>query len=468
MRNGSISIKFETLKSNKKRIYFLCGFVCVVILFAVIIINGSLAKYRTTQSIPLVNGTINYELSDLNLIGVYIEDGEDYTKVDQIPDSGYIFNSEKSYCKINDEEQDMTITYDMNTKTLNIAPMTIKGTKCYLYFDKETTLKDMILANNTINSGTPNFGSIATTDEGVYKTQDDWGDSYYFRGAVTNNYVKFAGFWWRIIRINGDGSIRLIYDGTSAHPNGEKDNLNDRQISTSAYNSSFQDNTYVGYMYGSTGANSYAATHANNNPSTIKGVLDNWYTENLANKDNPNKNYEKYISKEAGFCNDRRIAGANETFWNGDTKRGYGTNTTAYAPFSRFLTTSGSWASTQNPTLKCSQLSSDMFTPTGSSKGNKKLSNPVGLITADEVVFAGGKGGTNNQSYYLYTGQNYWTMSPYGFNDGYARVFCVASNGFLGYSVVYYTWGVRPVINIDSDVTISSGDGTSSNPFIIS
>ena len=109
-----------------------------------------------------------------------------------------------------------------------------------------------------------------------------------------------------------------------------------------------------------------------------------------------------------------------------------------------------------------------MFTPTGSSKGNKKLSNPVGLITADEVVFAGGKGGTNNQSYYLYTGQNYWTMSPYGFNDGYARVFCVASNGFLGYSVVYYTWGVRPVINIDSDVTISSGDGTSSNPFIIS
>ena len=221
-------------------------------------------------------------------------------------------------------------------------------------------------------------------------------------------------------------------------------------------------------MYGSTGANSYAATHANNNPSTIKGVLDNWYTENLANKDNPNKNYEKYISKEAGFCNDRRIAGANETFWNGDTKRGYGTNTTAYAPFSRFLTTSGSWASTQNPILKCSQLSSDMFTPTGSSKGNKKLSNPVGLITADEVVFAGGKGGTNNQSYYLYTGQNYWTMSPYGFNDGYARVFCVASNGFLGYSVVYYTWGVRPVINIDSDVTISSGDGTSSNPFIIS
>ena len=189
-------MEFQTLKRSHLKRDIIIGVVCIAIISAVVL-NFTRAKYRTTQSIPLVNGTINYELSDLNLIGVYIEDGNDYTRVDQIPDSGYTFNSEKSYCKIGDEKQDMTITYDMNTKTLNIAPMTIKGTKCYLYFDKETTLKDMILANNTINSGTPNFGSIATIDEGVYKTQDDWGDSYYFRGAVTNNYVKFAGFWWR-------------------------------------------------------------------------------------------------------------------------------------------------------------------------------------------------------------------------------------------------------------------------------
>ena len=447
MRNGSISIKFETLKSNKKRIYFLCGFICVVILFAVIIINGSLAKYRTTQSIPLVNGTINYELSDLNLIGVYIEDGEDYTKVDQIPDSGYIFNSEKSYCKINDEEQDMTITYDMNTKTLNIAPMTIKGTKCYLYFDKETTLKDMILANNTINSGTPNFGSIATIDEGVYKTQDDWGDSYYFRGAVTNNWVKFAGYYWRIIRINGDGSIRLIYNGTSTATTGTS-----TQIQTSAYNSSYNDNAYVGYMYGSTGASSYAATHANNNNSTIKGVLDSWYQTNIANKGFGNK-----VSTEAGFCGDREPSTSSSS---SNGSGGTGITTTYYGGYIRLVN------STKSPTLKCKN-SSDLYTVSGSSKGNKALSNPVGLITADEVAMAGGVYRQTNQSYYLYTNQVYWTMSPSFFNGSYARVFYVNSSGYLNLAFVNNSWGVCPVINLSADVKVT-GSGTSSDPFVVS
>ena len=177
--------------------------ILIVAVISAVVLNFTRAKYRTTQSIPLVNGTINYELSDLNLIGVYIEDGNDYTRVDQIPDSGYTFNSEKSYCKIGDEKQDMTITYDMNTKTLNIAPMTTKGTKCYLYFDEQILAKDIILANSKINEGEPDFSQVATTDEGVFKTQDDWGDSYYFRGAVNNNWVKFAGYYWRCLCMGG-------------------------------------------------------------------------------------------------------------------------------------------------------------------------------------------------------------------------------------------------------------------------
>ncbi|CDF11667.1 unknown [Mycoplasma sp. CAG:776] len=249
----------------------------------------------------------------------------------------------------------------------------------------------------------------------------------------------------------------MIYNGESTATTGT-----DTQISTSVYNASYNDNAYVGYMYGSTGANSYAATHANNNPSIIKGVLDSWYQTNIVNK-----GYGDKVSKEAGFCNDRRIAGENETFWNSDTKKGYGTNITAYAPFSRFLTTGGGWASKQNPTLKCSQLSSDMFTPGTSSKGNKKLSSPVGLITADEVVYAGGKGGTNNTSYYLYTGQNYWTMSPYYVNsNGNAGVFYVHSGGGLNLNRVDLTNGVRPVINIANDVEIT-GSGTSDDPYIV-
>ena len=357
--------------------------------------------------------------------------------------------------EVESKEENQMVCTKLNNISKIICSNVIEGAKLC---PEGAEACNTILANSKVNEGTPNFCQVATMNEGVYKTEDDWGDSYYYRGAVTNNWVKFAGFYWRIIRINGDGSIRMIYNGTGTATTGSS-----TQLQTSAFNSSYNDNAYVGYMYGSTGASSYAATHANTNSSTIKGVLDSWYQTNIANKGFGNK-----VSTEAGFCNDRRVAGSSETFWTSDTKRGYGTNTTAYAPFSRFLTTSGSWASTQNPTLKCSQISSDMFTPTASSKGNKKLSSPVGLITADEVVFAGGKGVTNNTSYYLYTGQNYWTMSPYYFySAGYVYVFCVGSSGNLGNGSVANASGVRPVINLSADVKVT-GSGTSSDPFVVS
>ena len=123
---------------------------------------------------------------------------------------------------------------------------------------------------------------IAITDEGIWETQDDYGTTYYFRGAAQNNYVYFAGYYWRIVRINGDGSLRLIYDGTSVHANGESSS--DRRIGTSAFNSSYNDNTYIGYMYGQTGASTYEETHANINDSTIKEVVDNWYKVNINDK----------------------------------------------------------------------------------------------------------------------------------------------------------------------------------------
>ena len=125
---------------------------------------------------------------------------------------------------------------------------------CYCKTGKETiiatrTSSEMLAyLGLSAKSGTPNFGSTATTDEGIYAAQDDYGTSYYFRGAVENNYVKFAGYYWRIIRINGDGTIRLIYDGTSAHANGESST--DRQIGTSRFNSTYGDNASVGYMMG--------------------------------------------------------------------------------------------------------------------------------------------------------------------------------------------------------------------------
>ena len=110
----------------------------------------------------------------------------------------------------------------------------------------------------------------------------------------------------------------------------------------------------------------------------------------------------------------------------------------------------------------------DLYTVDGSSKGNHALDYPIGLITADEVTYAGGVYGSNNRGYYLYTNKYCWTMSLYLFRGSDALVFFVPFPGNIDYYTVNYLYAVRPVINLRSDVAISSGDGTSSSPFIVS
>ena len=289
------------------------------------------------------------------------------------------------------------------------------------------------------NNNRPNFSNAATTDEGMFTDFDNDGVTTYFRGAVTNNYVKFANFWWRIIRVNGNGSIRLIYDGTTAHANGESST--DRHTGTSAFNTNNNDNAYVGYMYGTPGSTTYEATHANVNDSSIKTTLDNWYESNLSN-------YSDYIDTEAGFCGDR-------TPYRGS---GAGTTRTYYAANNRVV-------NNKQPTFECSN-SSDLYTTSGSSQGNKALQYPIGLISADEVAYAGGVWTTSNTSYYLYTNSAYWTMSPYWYN-GSAVVFGVNTNGYLGSWSVDFALGVRPVINLRGDLSVT-GTGTSTDPYEVS
>ena len=217
-------------------------------------------------------------------------------------------------------------------------------------------------------------------------------------------------------------------------------------------------------MYGTSGSGNYEDTHTNITNSTIKEVLDNWYKTNIVDKkDSSGISYNEYVSTEAGFCNDRQTMGGVDSSYG---ILGYGTNITSYAPWGR-LYKNGSYNSPQTPTLNCSQ-SNDLFTVSGSSKGNHDLIYPVGLITSDEVVLAGGFGGSANTSFYLYTGQNYWTMSPFQFDYGSALVFAFISSGRLVNNWVMIECGVRPVINLNADVTISIGGGTSSNPFVIS
>ena len=424
-------MKFEVLKQSHLKRNIIIGVVAVLIISA-IVLNFTRAKYRVTQSIPLVNGTINYSLADLNIVAITV-DGE---SVDTIPEGNYEL-TEESYCTVNGEENsNISISYEADTQLLTVTPFTTKGTKCYLDFVTATAKKvDTVLGTIGVNLDTPNFASTSCTSGcgeatvGIYETTDNLGTSYYYRGDVENNYVKFAGYYWRIIRINGDGSIRIIYDGTSAHANGESSD--DRQTGTSAYSASpnYNQSYYVGYMY-QTGAQRPSSQNGGTT-STIKGVLDSRYSTNIAGK-----GYDDKVVSSPGFCNDRNTA-------SGDNWVSSGT-TFYYAPYERIYTI-------RQPSLQCSN-DNDIYT------------TKVGLITADEVRMAGGTTSSNN-SYYLYTGQYYWTMSPSHYN-GYAGVFSVGSTGSLGGSIVNGTYGVRPVINISSEATIT-GSGTMFDPYVV-
>ena len=302
--------------------------------------------------------------------------------------------------------------------------------------------------------GTVNVTDIESENGYICSAPDDYGTSYYFRGNVTNNYVKFAGFYWRILRINGDGSIRMIYAGDAdvidaldnkaeVLANGYNDGDTDyTQIGTSAYNSSYNDNAYVGYMYGATGASTYEETHANINNSTIKTRVDEWYEENIAS----HSEYAQYIS-DTLFCNDRSFASSN-------TGTGAGTSETDYR---------GYYGSIK--TLKCSQQN-DRFTVDDEVVGNGDLTYPIGLLTTDEVYLAGGSD-WDNSGYYLYTGNYYWTMSPNYFNGSNAFVRRVYSSGNAnGNSYVNGSDGVRPVLNLKSG-SLTQGSGTVLDPYLV-
>ena len=346
------------------------------------------------------------------------------------------------------------VNYSNNTLTIS----NITGdVQCNVKFKESITVAELVQQMNVFaKNDVPDFGNEAITDEGIYKAQDDYGTSYYYRGAVENNYVQFAGFYWRIIRSNGDGSIRLIYDGTTTHVNGESST--DRYIGKSRYNSTYGDNAFVGYMsgidnecsaasfcQGSTRTTSYNQASTNLYNSIIKIAVDNWYKTNIVDKG--------YSDKVADviYCNDRSL-------FNGI---GYGRNDTYYNVYNRL-------DANKSPILTCPQKN-DAFTVDDTIKGNGALTYPVGLITADEVAMAGAVYLKSNSSYYLFTGEYFWTMSPNRFTDINACVFLSDSN--LSYVVVSYIFkndslGIRPVLSLKPDVMLQ-GDGTIEYPFTV-
>ena len=282
------------------------------------------------------------------------------------------------------------------------------------------------------------------SDKGLYQMEDDDGTSYYYRGSVTNNYVKYAGFYWRIIRINGDGSVRLLYAGKKSEATGTE--LFNR-INVS-FNLKKDNPAYVGYMYGDVLNESYEKTTANENDSNIKKILDDWYKNNILGTNN------EQVVADAGFCNDR-------SFYSGDGYSITGANIN-YNAWRRYY-------QTKQPTLKCPQTN-DLFTLSTNEKGNKALTYPIGSITLDELMLSGYADVYINNSTYTYSSTSYWTMTPSYFRilDTTARGFTLGSEAApFGDPGITSGRGIRAVINIKGDAKISEGIGTSSSPYEI-
>ena len=301
--------------------------------------------------------------------------------------------------------------------------------------------------NPTIKTRTSFNTTFTETNTGtLYKTTESIAgntpkDVYYFAGNATNNWVKFANFYWRIIRTNHDGSIRLLYSGTSH-------NTTEGHIGASAFNSIYNDPMYVGYMYGTSG--SLASNRANTNNSTIKKYIDTWYSNNLTS-------YTKYISTEAVYCNDRKAPSYN-----------------ASSSFNYYVYTR---LNAGNPTYDCEDIK-DAFSGTNN---EAKLTYPIGLMTADEITYAGGYKYTNLTSpyawYYLnsaggsITGSTWWwLLSPRYWGGDFAYSWNVNGSdnpGYLYSGSVNGSNGARPAISINGDALWSSGNGSPENPYEI-
>ncbi len=399
--------------------------------------NGTITS--ATSVVTGYNGVVNYNIT---------------------PDDGYKLEGSTISCT-------GSAVGSMTTNGVKISNITETQTCTVTLKQTLSTLYEKILADNPTVSTRTDFSvtNVANTTGTIYSTTatEDGSTVYYYSGNTTNNWVLFGGFYWRIIRTNEDGSVRLLYSGTSP-------DTTSGYIKTSAFNSTYNNPMYVGYMYGTSG--SLANNRKNTNDSTIKQTIDTWYENNLLT------NYDKYISKTAIYCNDRSIGSGT-----------YNTRSTTfrYAPYTRLNTN-------KTPTYKCggnttgglfesTQAVEDKFSASTSGGGNGKLKYPIALMTVDEVAYAGGVYNTNLSSPYAWyytnstgssiTGTNqWWTLSPGFWGASYSTEWNVFGSNYSGRlntgRYVDYSDAVRPSISLKSCTKWSSGDGTSSNPYKVS
>ena len=417
-------MNFEVLKRSNLKKNIIIGMVIVLILSAVIL-NFTKAKYKTTASIPLVNGTINYDLSDLNLIGVYIQEGEEYIQTNEIPTSGYEFNGEESYCTVNNERDDtITLSFDITTQNLTVTPLTKKGTKCYLYFEEKSGASDVI--------------------EGIYEENQDMlaydgtvDNNLRYIGADPNNYVYFncddydspsssTCELWRIIGIfnenshgiNGEKLIKLIRSNSLGDIDWDNANTNNWRTA------SLQKILNGYYLNGS---ESYASNGIKNN--TTRNMIANvtWKLGGTANYTSASNGLASHFY---GYERGIKVYSGSPTTWQGKIALMY--------PSDYGYATSGG-ATTNRETC----LAKELYNWDSSSYSD-----------------------CNNNDWLLDSGTTQWTLTPDSYYSN--RVFAVYDPGVVASSYnVLYSRGVRPSVYLTSNVGISGGDGTMNNPYIL-
>ena len=328
--------------------------------------------------------------------------------------------------------------YIVESTTNENNPYT-KGTLGYQIMEDNSNIKtrtDFSKTYTDVNIGT------------MYKAKENNTDVYYFAGDARNNWVKFGGYYWRIIRTNSDGSIRLLYHGTS--PETQNAYIGDSEI---AFNEKYNDSMYVGYKYGTSG--SLKNNRLNTNDSTIKKTIDTWYKDNLAS-------YTKYLSTTAVYCNDRELgsgtysATGNQFYYVGYTRLG----------------------ANKNPSYNCTN-EYDAFSVNNT---KAQLTYPIALMTADEISYAGGVWIKNAATWYylnskgnasIKNGQNeWWLLSAASWDtDKSSVVFKVSSyqnrKAQLRAQSVQYKLHVRPVISLKKELLYKTGDGSATNPYEI-
>ena len=359
----------------------------------------------------------------------------------------------------NDESVDQS--EDMGKKLSGTLFIT-EGTEDIYAGYEEGTLGYQIMGDNPTrstrsnnNNGTNDFatpltttttGTLFTSTESITGITDSPKEVYYYAGNTTNNWVKFANLYWRIIRTNHDSSIRLLYVGTSH-------DTTDGNIGTSKFNISDNSPKYAGYKYGED--TSLDTIRNNTTDSTIKTFIDSWYETNLTN-------YTKYLSTSAVYCNDRSL-GTGQTY---SASADFN-----FAPYYRMdYDTDGTSA---NPSYNCSDVR-DAFSVENT---NAKLDYPVSLMTADEIAFAGGVANQTMNTPYAWFISNsvgtqvstyWWSLSPSNWFNGYAFVWVwYSGNTYLDDNYVVHTDAVRPAISLKSCIKYSTGDGTSESPYEI-